>query len=72
MCQHCNLELLDQESFDSFFDEAREQGLRSMVCRHCSTTFLTELALVGSSGPGQGHPSAPESPAVERWSCSAR
>ncbi len=42
MCKFCDLEALEAESFDTFFEGAASHGYRSMVCKHCSTTFFTE------------------------------
>ncbi len=44
MCKFCDLETLEAESFDSFFEGAASHGYRSMVCKHCSTTFFTHSA----------------------------
>jgi hypothetical protein len=42
MCKFCDLEALEAESFDAFFEGAASHGYRSMVCKHCSTTFFTQ------------------------------
>ena len=42
MCKFCDLEALEADSFDSFFEGAASHGYRSMVCKHCSTTFFTQ------------------------------
>ena len=44
MCKFCDLEALEAESFDTFFEGAASHGYRSMVCKHCSTTFFTQSA----------------------------
>jgi len=50
MCKFCNLEVLDVTNFDSFFQGACTHGYKSMVCKHCSTPYLTELAFLDSGG----------------------
>ena len=42
MCKFCDLDALEAESFDTFFEGAASHGYRSMVCKHCSTTFFTQ------------------------------
>jgi hypothetical protein len=44
MCKFCDLEALEADSFDTFFEGAASHGYRSMVCKHCSTTFFTHSA----------------------------
>lgn len=48
MCKYCDLGALDPESFDSFFEGAATNGYKSMVCKHCSRTFLTSLLTIES------------------------
>lgn len=56
MCKYCDLAALDPESFDSFFEGAATNGLKSMVCKHCSTTFLTSfLTLDSGARPQASH-----------------
>jgi hypothetical protein len=60
MCRFCDLNVLDPASFDSFFGKASTQGLKTMVCRHCSTTFLTEFVLIANEPPDNPPPTIPE------------
>ncbi len=56
MCKYCDLGALDPESFDSFFEGAATNGYKSMVCKHCSRTFLTSfLTLENGSSPKVTH-----------------
>lgn len=64
MCKFCSLDNLSLDNFDSFFQGACTQGYKSMVCKSCSRTFLTEFVLV-QSATGEslrlGHSQARES-----------
>jgi len=51
MCKYCDLGELDSESFDSFFEGAAINGYKSMVCKHCSRTFLTSFLTLESESP---------------------
>ena len=56
MCKFCDLETLEAESFDSFFEGAASHGYRSMVCKHCSTTFFTHSARLTPARLAASHP----------------
>lgn len=49
MCKYCDLEALEPDVFDTFFTSAVSDGFRSMVCKHCSTTFFTQPATLTGS-----------------------
>ena len=43
MCKYCDTDRLNEDTFDSFFQGASVQGYKSMICKHCSRTFVTEF-----------------------------
>ena len=53
MCKYCDLGALDLESFDTFFEGAVTNGYKSMVCKHCSRTFLTSFLTLESESPSK-------------------
>ena len=53
MCKYCDLGALDPESFDTFFEGAAINGYKSMVCKHCSRTFLTSFLTLESESPSR-------------------
>lgn len=60
MCKFCSLEKLDTANFDSFFQGASTQGYKSMVCKYCSTTFLTDFVFLQTEPKKQLPPSFTE------------
>ncbi|MBW7995630.1 MAG: hypothetical protein FVQ81_03445 [Candidatus Glassbacteria bacterium] len=56
MCKFCDLGALKAESFDTFFEGAASHGYRSMVCKHCSTTFFTQSAELAPAVVSAGIP----------------
>ena len=58
MCKFCDLDTLDPESFDSFFEGAATNGYKSMVCKHCATTFLTGITTLGNTFSVNNHHTA--------------
>jgi len=51
MCKYCDVNKLNFENFDSFFQGACTQGFKSMICRHCSRTFITEFVYFAGQAP---------------------
>lgn len=49
MCGHCDLSTLSPRHFDSFFDSALAEGAATMVCRHCGTSFSTDILLLAGN-----------------------
>ena len=69
MCKYCDVEKLSLENFDSFFQGACTQGFKSMICKHCSRTFITEFVFFAGRAPenrkSPGLNAAEESPCVQ-------
>ncbi|MEA2063913.1 MAG: hypothetical protein U9P14_09470 [Gemmatimonadota bacterium] len=51
MCKYCDVNSLTSINFDSFFEGACAQGFRSMICKHCSRTFLTDFVFLAGQPP---------------------
>jgi hypothetical protein len=51
MCKHCDVDKLNLDNFDSFFQGACTQGFKSMICKHCSRTFITEFVFFAGQMP---------------------
>ncbi len=69
MCRYCDVEKLNLENFDSFFQGACTQGFKSMICKHCSRTFITEFVFFAGQAPenrnNPGLNAAEETPCVQ-------
>lgn len=55
MCKYCDLGALEPANFDSFFVGASTHGFKSMVCKNCSTTFITQLLTLESESQEKVH-----------------
>jgi len=51
MCEYCDVDKLNLENFDSFFQGACTQGFKSMICKNCSRTFITEFVFFTGQAP---------------------